>query len=202
MFPAAAATATMWLDFEGIQTTSTVYLNGVLLGSHDFGYTNSRYFLNASLIHWNGADNVLAVKADCTQPDSWWCVGRLRQCNHASPDHQTITTITTTATIHFELVCIFREEGFRFFPPVRCRHHGPGCLCSRSFRCCECDCSDVCVCGAGTTAEVRAVVDTRCLLVVTGCRPVRVCDFGSPFLHDASCATSTLTSDLSTLSPA
>jgi hypothetical protein len=72
VFPDDARNATMWIDFEAIQTTSVVYLNGKLLGSHGFGYTNSRYFLEPSVVNWGGADNVLAVFVDATQPDSWW----------------------------------------------------------------------------------------------------------------------------------
>lgn len=68
--PAAYASATLWLDFEGIQTQSTVYLNGVALGSHLSGYTNSRYWLNNSLVNFGGADNLLAVFADGTKPVS------------------------------------------------------------------------------------------------------------------------------------
>lgn len=57
--PSASAGATMWVEIEAAQTSSTVYLNGFLLGSHGFGYTPSRYFLNASQINF-GADNLLA----------------------------------------------------------------------------------------------------------------------------------------------
>jgi len=60
----------MWLDIEGAQTKSTVYLNGNLLGSHDYGYTPSRYFLNASQVKF-GQDNLLAVFVDATDPDGW-----------------------------------------------------------------------------------------------------------------------------------
>lgn len=63
-FPADAQTgATMWIDFEGIQTASTVYLNGNLLGTWGYGYTNSRYFVDPSMVIW-GASNLLAVKVE------------------------------------------------------------------------------------------------------------------------------------------
>lgn len=75
-FPADAQGASLWVDFQAIQTTSLVYLNGQLLGYHGYGYTNSRYFLNASQINWGG-DNLLAVFVDATVPDSWWCVEAL-----------------------------------------------------------------------------------------------------------------------------
>lgn len=68
------ANSVMWLDFDGIQTQSTVWLNGQLLGTHASGYTPSRYFLNASMLHVAG-DNLLAVKADATHPDGWWYDG-------------------------------------------------------------------------------------------------------------------------------
>lgn len=68
--------ATMYVDFEGIQTQSQVWLNGQFLGSHYSGYTPSRYWLNASMLNWGpGADNVLAVRADATNPDGWWYDG-------------------------------------------------------------------------------------------------------------------------------
>lgn len=65
---------TMFLDFEGIQTKSTVWLNGKLLGDHASGYTPSRYFVNRSLFNVGGV-NVLAVRADARTPDGWWYDG-------------------------------------------------------------------------------------------------------------------------------
>lgn len=67
--------ATVWLDFEGIQTTSEVYLNSNLLGTHASGYTHIRLFVNTSYLNFNGQDNVLAVSADATNPDGWWYDG-------------------------------------------------------------------------------------------------------------------------------
>ena len=64
----------MYLDFDGIQTKSEVYLNGHLLGTWGYGYTGSRYFLNSSVLKLGG-DNLLAVKVDCTEPDGWWYDG-------------------------------------------------------------------------------------------------------------------------------
>ena len=69
--PAAAAGSTMWIDFDGIQTRSYVFLNGHALGSSQSGYTGGRYFLPASAI-LPGADNVLAVYADGGHPTGWW----------------------------------------------------------------------------------------------------------------------------------
>ena len=72
-FPPLETTDVAWIDFEGIQSESTVWLNGVLLGTHSSGYTPSRYYLNASFLSPN--DNVLVVKADATKPDGWWYDG-------------------------------------------------------------------------------------------------------------------------------
>jgi hypothetical protein len=66
--------STMWLEFDGVQTESTVWLNGHTLGVHASGYTPSRYFINSSLLNVGG-DNLLAVKADATHPDGWWYDG-------------------------------------------------------------------------------------------------------------------------------
>jgi len=71
--PAELASApTMYLDFDGIQTASDVWINGKSLGSWGYGYTGSRYFVNSSVINF-GQENVLAVRVDCTKPDGWWC---------------------------------------------------------------------------------------------------------------------------------
>jgi beta-galactosidase len=56
-----------------MQTTSTVWWNGQLLGSHTSGYSPSRYFLPS--LPAADADNVLAVYVDATKPDSWWYDG-------------------------------------------------------------------------------------------------------------------------------
>ena len=66
-----SAAATMYIDFDGIQTKSQVWLNGEFLGSWDYGYTGSRYFLDKSVLKL-GESNVLAVRVDCTEPDGWW----------------------------------------------------------------------------------------------------------------------------------
>lgn len=64
----------MYFDFDGVQTKSEVWLNGIFLGTWDYGYTGSRYFVNATVLKL-GVENVLAVKVDCTQPDGWWYDG-------------------------------------------------------------------------------------------------------------------------------
>jgi hypothetical protein len=49
--PAAlASAATVYIDFDGIQTQSQVWLNGKPLGRYDYGYTGLRLFLNSSSV--------------------------------------------------------------------------------------------------------------------------------------------------------
>lgn len=73
--PSSLASATLWLDLDGAQTASTVYMNGALLGpTHAFGYTSSRYFIDPSIVKFD-APNVLAVLVDSTHPDGWWYDG-------------------------------------------------------------------------------------------------------------------------------
>lgn len=69
-----------WIDIDGAQTSSTVWLNGQYLGSHASGYTPSRYWLNASQLIF-GKDNLLAVKVDATKPDGWWYDGETPICS-------------------------------------------------------------------------------------------------------------------------
>ena len=75
--PAVAATAgALWLEFDGIQSSSTVWWNGVALGSHASGYTPSRYFLNRSSVS-AGGDDVLAVwvETSVSAGSTWWYDG-------------------------------------------------------------------------------------------------------------------------------
>lgn len=54
--------ASFYIDFEGVSSTSTVWLNGVFLGSHT-GFTPTRYWLPSTGLVFGGGDNVLAVRA-------------------------------------------------------------------------------------------------------------------------------------------
>jgi hypothetical protein len=71
--PASAANRAIWLDFDGAQALSTVWLDGEELGGHASGYTPFRFNLNASRLA--GRTVVLAVRVDATKPDSWWYDG-------------------------------------------------------------------------------------------------------------------------------
>jgi beta-galactosidase len=64
----------MYIDFDGIQTKSQIWLNGHFLGSWDYGYTGSRYYVNSTVLNMAG-DNVLVARVDCTEPDGWWYDG-------------------------------------------------------------------------------------------------------------------------------
>lgn len=71
--PVHAEGGAMWLDFDGAQALSTVWLDGEELGGHASGYTPFRFNLNASQLA--GRTIVLAVRVDATKPDSWWYDG-------------------------------------------------------------------------------------------------------------------------------
>lgn len=68
------STHALWLDLDGVQTASTVWLNNVTLGMHASGYTGQRYWVPVDALNWGG-DNLLAVEADATNPDGWWYDG-------------------------------------------------------------------------------------------------------------------------------
>lgn len=67
----------IWIDFDGTQRASQVFLNGKRLGNHDSGYTSYRYFIGigGSNATEYGSENLLAVFIDATHPDSWWYDG-------------------------------------------------------------------------------------------------------------------------------
>ena len=53
------------VEFDGVMANSDVYVNGVLLGHHPYGYVSFRYDMTAN-VQFGGADNVVAVKTDTT----------------------------------------------------------------------------------------------------------------------------------------
>jgi beta-galactosidase len=63
----------LWLEFDGVYRDSQVWLNGHFLGRHASGYTSFRY--DISDIAKAGADNLLVVRVDPTQPEGWWYEG-------------------------------------------------------------------------------------------------------------------------------
>jgi beta-galactosidase len=66
--PAAARGQRVFVDFEGVMTASTVWLNGVRLGEYKGGYTPFSFELTPHIDF--DRDNVLAVEVDSTErPD-------------------------------------------------------------------------------------------------------------------------------------
>lgn len=66
--PKDAAGKRVFVDFEGVMTASTVWINGTRLGEYKGGYTPFSFELTPHL-DWNG-DNVLAVDVDSSErPD-------------------------------------------------------------------------------------------------------------------------------------
>ena len=63
--PGGAKTRRVFVDFEGVMTASTVFLNGTKLGEYRGGFTPFSFELTQHL-DWDG-DNVLAVEADSTE---------------------------------------------------------------------------------------------------------------------------------------
>jgi beta-galactosidase len=63
--PASARGRLVFVDFEGVMTASTVWLNGVRLGEYKGGYTPFSFELTPHL-DWAG-ENVLAVEVDSTE---------------------------------------------------------------------------------------------------------------------------------------
>jgi beta-galactosidase len=66
--PQSVAGRRVFVDFEGVMTASTVWLNGQRLGEYRGGYTPFSFELTPHLD--SGGDNVLAVEVDSTErPD-------------------------------------------------------------------------------------------------------------------------------------
>ncbi len=64
-YPPAAMGKRVFVDFEGVMTASTVWINGVLLGTYKGGFTPFSFELTPHLrVH---AENVLVVQVDSTE---------------------------------------------------------------------------------------------------------------------------------------
>ncbi|MDX8148776.1 glycoside hydrolase family 2 TIM barrel-domain containing protein [Lentzea sp. BCCO 10_0061] len=70
--PSRLAGKKLSIEFDGVYMDSDVYLNGVLLGRHPYGYTGFAYDLDART---DGTPNVLAVKVRNQVPSSRWYSG-------------------------------------------------------------------------------------------------------------------------------
>ena len=65
---------TVYIDFDGVYMNSTVWINGVKLGTRPYGYISFSYELTP-FINWDG-DNVIAVRVNNSdQPNSRWYSG-------------------------------------------------------------------------------------------------------------------------------
>lgn len=73
--PPATAGKRVSVEFDGVYSNATVYLNGTLLGTHPYAYTGINYDITA-LLHTDGhTPNVLAVRAENPLPSSRWYSG-------------------------------------------------------------------------------------------------------------------------------
>jgi beta-galactosidase len=72
-FAGPGAGSRLFVEFDGVYMDSQVWLNGKLLGRHPYGYTGFQYELTPQLKP--GVPNVLAVRANVTQPCSRWYSG-------------------------------------------------------------------------------------------------------------------------------
>ena len=64
-FPRGAAGKRVFVDFEGVMTASTVWINGIRLGEYKGGFTPFSFELTSHLRQ--DADNVLTVQVDSTE---------------------------------------------------------------------------------------------------------------------------------------
>jgi beta-galactosidase len=70
--PPEATGGRLFVEFDGVYMDSQVWLNGKLLGQHPYGYTGFQYELTP---HLKPGPNLLAVRANVTQPCSRWYSG-------------------------------------------------------------------------------------------------------------------------------
>ncbi|HVZ89828.1 MAG TPA: glycoside hydrolase family 2 TIM barrel-domain containing protein [Polyangia bacterium] len=63
--PQALSGQRVAIELDGVMANSDVYINGVHLGHHPYGYVSFRYDMTAD-VQFGSADNVVAVKTDTT----------------------------------------------------------------------------------------------------------------------------------------
>src|SRR5581483_9169503 len=71
--PASDAGRRIVVQFDGVFRDAQVWLNGCRLGRNESGYDGFRFDLTDYLNY--GADNVLVVRVDATQPEGWFYEG-------------------------------------------------------------------------------------------------------------------------------
>ena len=52
------------VDFDGVYMNATVYINGVKLGTHPYGYTSFSFVLPNEHLKFGGEENVISVKVE------------------------------------------------------------------------------------------------------------------------------------------
>jgi beta-galactosidase len=73
--PSSMAGKRISIEFDGVYSNSTVYVNGQLLGNHPYAYTGFSYDLTGK-VHTDGTTpNVIAVQASNQIPSSRWYSG-------------------------------------------------------------------------------------------------------------------------------
>ncbi|HVZ87875.1 MAG TPA: glycoside hydrolase family 2 TIM barrel-domain containing protein [Polyangia bacterium] len=110
--PQALSGQQVYVEFDAVMENSDVYVNGVHLGHHPYGYVSFRYDMTGD-VQFGTADNVIAVKTDTTtQPAERFFAGagiyRHVRLIVANPVHigQYATFVTTpspttaAATVH------------------------------------------------------------------------------------------------------
>ncbi|KAI7252504.1 hypothetical protein KC345_g11474, partial [Hortaea werneckii] len=69
--PSGAAGSKWTVRFDGVSGTSTVWVNGHLIGSHHGGYMGFSYDLSDVLRYGEEGRNVILVKVDATECEGW-----------------------------------------------------------------------------------------------------------------------------------
>lgn len=72
--PADYSDKLVYLEFEGIFRDSEIYVNGTFIGRHMSGYTGMRFEIS-DVLYFDGRENVVAVRVDCTQNEGWFYEG-------------------------------------------------------------------------------------------------------------------------------
>ena len=92
--PESSAGKTLLLNFDGVYSDAYVYVNGILVGEHHYGYTNFAFDITDSVTCDGTTENVVAVKVVNTVPSSRWYSG--------SGIYRDVTLITTDP-VHVDL---------------------------------------------------------------------------------------------------
>jgi beta-galactosidase len=72
--PPVGAGQRVSIEFDGVYMNSEVYVNGLLVGTHPYGYTGFAFDIT-NVVHPDGAPNLVAVKVQNQLPSSRWYSG-------------------------------------------------------------------------------------------------------------------------------